>query len=145
MRLHQVTQIPVADVSQLDPPREPSGAEQGPQPVESFFGQIALACVTFWFCGILFGLFAFFAASKYLGHSWSLGIVGIFSPLSTKSPLLLNLPVSSVHVLKLFNLICYSPGMSGLEAWPRPRGLSRTTFCGLGLEGPELFNISAIH
>ena len=30
------------------------------------------------------------------------------------------------------------PGMLGLEAWPRPRGLSRPKFCGLGLEGPGL-------
>ena len=30
------------------------------------------------------------------------------------------------------------PGMLGLEAWPRPRGLSRLKFCGLGLEGPGL-------
>ena len=31
-------------------------------------------------------------------------------------------------------------GMLGLEAWPRPRGLSRPKFCGLGLglEGPGL-------
>ena len=30
--------------------------------------------------------------------------------------------------------------MLGLEAWPRPRGLSRPKFCGLGLglEGPGL-------
>ena len=30
--------------------------------------------------------------------------------------------------------------MLGLEAWPRPRGLSRSKFCGLGLglEGPGL-------
>ena len=30
--------------------------------------------------------------------------------------------------------------MLGLEAWPRPRGLSRLKFCGLGLgfEGPAL-------
>ena len=28
--------------------------------------------------------------------------------------------------------------MLGLEAWPRPRGLSRSKLCGLGLEGPGL-------
>jgi hypothetical protein len=37
-------------------------------------------------------------------------------------------------------LIRKTPGMLGLEAWPRPRGLSRPKFCGLGLglEGPGL-------
>jgi len=37
-------------------------------------------------------------------------------------------------------LLWSSPGMLGLEAWPRPRGLSRPKFCGLGLglEGPGL-------
>ena len=38
------------------------------------------------------------------------------------------------------SIYCRLPGMLGLEAWPRPRGLSRPKFCGLGLglEGPGL-------
>ena len=35
-----------------------------------------------------------------------------------------------------------APGILGLEAWPRPRGLNEASmtpkFCGLGLEGPGL-------
>ena len=44
-------------------------------------------------------------------------------------------------MLLLFNFRyfrAYAAGMLGLEAWPRPRGLSRSKFCGLGLEGAGL-------
>ena len=40
--------------------------------------------------------------------------------------------------MQLLYNVMYKSGMLGLEAWPRPRGLSKPKFCGLGLEGPGL-------
>ena len=41
------------------------GVQQQQQPVQSFGGQIACACIVFWFCNCLFGLIAFILASQY--------------------------------------------------------------------------------
>ena len=50
-----------------------------------------------------------------------------------------RLPWTCTYVIMYSLLLA---GMLGLEAWPRPRGLSRPKFCGLGfglgLEGPGL-------
>ena len=43
-----------------------------------------------------------------------------------------------MKVLAVIGQRCRSPGMLGLEACPLLRGLSRTRFCGLGLEDTGL-------